>query len=173
MQKTRCWNSLGWECWTLCKWSCAEGNALNPFLNAQLPWQNSILSTSMHCRKMSHGNTSDINLPDRRAIDGLVKKNWKKKQKEQGLHFPCCIALQTHSVKLWMLLFFSNLMTETLSSSRGPIKTEGLNILLAHILYMHTEFERKDLILAEGKQRWHSFLSVSNTQELERHWLVD
>lgn len=62
-----------------------------------------------------------------------------------------------------MLLFFSNLMTETLSSSRGPIKTEGLNILLAHILYMHTEFERKDLILAKGKQRWHHFLSVSKS----------
>ncbi len=83
MQKRRCWNSLGWECWTLCKWSCAEWNALNPFLNAQLPWQNSILSTSMHCRKMSHGNTSDINLPDRRAIDGLVKKIEKINKKNK------------------------------------------------------------------------------------------
>ncbi len=54
-----------------------------PFPNAQLPWQNSILSTSMHCRKMSHGNRSDINLLDRRAIDGLKKiEKINKKNKD-------------------------------------------------------------------------------------------
>lgn len=77
----------------------------------------------------------------------MLKKERERKQNNgQGLHFPCCTALQTHSVKLRMLLFFSNLITETLSFSRGPIETEGLNILLAHILYMHSELERKDLL---------------------------
>lgn len=173
MQKRRCWNSIAWECWTLCKWSCAEWNALNPFLHAKLPWQTSILSTSMHCRKMSHRNTSDIDLPDRRAIDGLVKKNRKKKKKNKDCISHAALRRKHILLSCECCSFFSNLMTETLSSSQGPIKSEGLNILLAHIQYMHTEFERKDLILAEGKQRWHPFLSVSNTQELERHWLVD
>lgn len=74
VQKRRCWNSIGWECRTLCKWSCAEWNVSNPFLHAQLRWQTSILSTSMHFRKMSHRNISDINLPEGRAINGLVDK---------------------------------------------------------------------------------------------------
>lgn len=107
-KKRRCWNSIGWECWTLCKWSCAEWNASNPFLHARLPWQTSILSTLMHCRKTSHRNTWATSTSQ---TGGPLMDLIRKKSKGQGLHFPCCIALQTHSVKLWMLLFFSNLMT--------------------------------------------------------------
>lgn len=112
------------DCWTLCKWSCAE-LLKTPLLT---PHPHPIAFATLypqHC-------------------NDFWETSSQKKTKDYISH----AALQTNFVKLWMLLLFSNLMTMSLSYRTGTNWNWGT--YLCTYAYM---FKRRDLIISRNRPK--------------------